>query len=85
MKAANYTFEGAHLFAPDKLRNPSIQPQYEAIERDKLIIDPGVHTIASGHGGPVVMKGDVSLVLKKFIAGRIAFRGLHAEGSFERC
>ena len=48
MKAANYAFQGAYLFDPDKLRNPSIQPGKKPIERDKLIIDPGVHTIASG-------------------------------------
>ncbi|MDR6305979.1 hypothetical protein GGQ85_003707 [Nitrobacter vulgaris] len=41
MKAANYAFQGAYLFDPDKLRNPSIQPGMKPIERDKLIIDPG--------------------------------------------
>jgi hypothetical protein len=41
MKAANYAFQGAYLFDPDQLRNPSIQPGMKPIERDKLIIDPG--------------------------------------------
>src|SRR3546814_8502252 len=59
MKAANYAFQGAYLFDPDQLRNPSIQPGKKPAERDSLIIDPGVHTIASGQKGPVVMKGDV--------------------------
>lgn len=59
MKAANYAFQGAYLLDPDRLRNPSIQPGVKPIERDKLIIDPGVHTIASGQPGPVVMKGDI--------------------------
>lgn len=65
MKAANYAFQGAYLFDPDKLRNPSIQPGKKPTERNKLIIDPGVHTIASGQAGPVVMKGDVFTDIEK--------------------
>jgi hypothetical protein len=76
MKAANYAFEGAYLFDPDKLRNPSIQPGMKPIERDKLIIDPGVHTIASGQAGPVVMKGDVFGGIEKgALPGELRFEG----------
>src|SRR5690606_21213870 len=64
-KAANYAFQGAYLFDPDQLRNPSIQPGKKPAERDQLIIDPGVHTIASGQIGPVVMKGDVYTGIEK--------------------
>ena len=59
MKAANYAFQGAFLFDPDQLRNPTIQPGKKPTERDKLIIDAGVRTISSGQAGPVVLKGDV--------------------------
>ncbi len=76
MKAANYAFQGAYLFNPDKLRNPSIQPGVKPIERDKLIIDPGVHTIASGQAGPVVMKGDVFTGIEKgTLPGQLRFEG----------
>jgi L-Lysine epsilon oxidase N-terminal/L-lysine epsilon oxidase C-terminal domain len=76
MKAANYAFQGAYLFDPDKLRNPSIQPGKKPIERDKLIIDPGVHTIASGQPGPVVMKGDVFTGIDKgTLPGELRFEG----------
>ena len=76
MKAANYAFQGAYLFNPDKLRNPSIQPGKKPIERDKLIIDPGVHTIASGQAGPVVMKGDVFTGIEKgSLPGALRFEG----------
>lgn len=76
MKAANYAFEGAYLFDPDKLRNPSIQPGMKPIERDKLIIDPGVHTIASGQTEPVVMKGDVFRDIEKgTLPGELRFEG----------
>ncbi|MFC3690677.1 LodA/GoxA family CTQ-dependent oxidase [Chenggangzhangella methanolivorans] len=76
MKAANYAFQGAYLFDPDKLRNPSVQPGKKPIERDKLIIDPGVHTISSGEAGPVVMKGDVFVdVEKSKLPGELRFVG----------
>ncbi|MBV8190488.1 MAG: LodA/GoxA family CTQ-dependent oxidase, partial [Alphaproteobacteria bacterium] len=76
MKAANYAFQGAYLLDPDKLRNPSIQPGVKPIERDKLIIDPGVHTIASGQPGPVVMKGDIFTGIGKgTLPGELRFEG----------
>ena len=76
MKAANYAFQGAYLFDPDKLRNPSIQPGKKPAERNKLIIDPGVHTIASGQAGPVVMKGDVFTDIEKStLPGELRFEG----------
>jgi hypothetical protein len=76
MKAANYAFQGAYLFDPDKLRNPSIQPGKKPIERYKLIIDPGVHTIATGQTGPVVMKGDVFTGIEKgTLPGELRFEG----------
>ena len=76
MKAANYAFQGAYLFDPDKLRNPSIQPGKTPIERDQLIIDPGVHNIASGHIGPVVMKGDIFTgIMKGTLPGHLRFEG----------
>lgn len=76
MKAANYAFQGAYLFDPDKLRNPSIQPGKKPIERDKLIIDPGVHTIGSGQTGPVVMKGDIFAGIDKgTLPGQLRFIG----------
>lgn len=59
MKAANYSFQGAFLFDPDQLRNPTVQPGKKPTERNQLIIDAGIHTIASGQTGPIVMKGDV--------------------------
>jgi hypothetical protein len=76
MKAANYAFQGAYLFDPDALRNPSIQPGKKPIERTQLIIDPGVHTIASGQAGPVVMKGDVFTGIEKgTLPGELRFEG----------
>ncbi|MBV6273520.1 LodA/GoxA family CTQ-dependent oxidase [Alcaligenaceae bacterium CGII-47] len=76
MKAANYAFQGAHLFDPDALRNPSIQPGKAPIERDKLIIDPGVHTITSGQAEAVVMKGDVFTGIEKgLLPGGLRFEG----------
>lgn len=76
MKAANYAFQGAYLFDPDKLRNPSIQPGMKPAERDKLIIDPGVHTISSGQAEPVVMKGDVFTGIEKgSLPGELRFEG----------
>jgi len=76
MKAANYAFQGPYLFDADQLRNPSIQPGKKPIERDKLIIDPGVHTIASGQPGPVVMKGDVFTGIDKgVLPGALRFEG----------
>src|SRR3546814_7007813 len=76
MKAANYAFQGAYLFDPDQLRNPSIQPGKKPAERDSLIIDPGVHTIASGQKGPVVMKGDVFTGIEKgLLPGALRFEG----------
>ena len=76
MKAANYAFQGAYLFDPDQRRNPSVQPGKKPIERDKLIIDAGVHTIASGHTGPVVMKGDVfGGIGKGTLPGGLRFEG----------
>lgn len=59
MKAANYAFQGAYLFDPDKLRNPSIQPDKKPIERDQLIIDPGVQTIGTENNTSVTLKGDI--------------------------
>jgi hypothetical protein len=76
MKAANFALQGPYLFDPDKLRNPSIQPGMKPIERDKLIIDPGVHTIASGQAGPVIMKGDVFRGIEKgMLPGQLRFEG----------
>ncbi len=46
------------------------------IERDNLIIDPGVHTIASGQTEPVVMKGDVFRDIEKgTLPGELRFEG----------
>ena len=76
MKAASYAFQGAYRFDPDALRNPSIQPGKQPIERDQLIIDPGVHTIASGQAGPVVMTGDVFTGIEKgTLPGALRFEG----------
>jgi hypothetical protein len=76
MKAANFAFQGPYFFDPDQLRNPSIQPGIKPIERDKLIIDPGVHTIASGQAGPVIMRGDVFTGLQKsMLPGQLRFEG----------
>lgn len=76
MKAANYAFQGAYFFDPDKLRNPSIQPDKLPAERKQLIIDPGVHTIGSGQTGPVVMKGDVFTGIEKgLLPGELRFEG----------
>lgn len=76
MKAANYAFQGAYRFDPDALRNPSIQPGKRPIERHQLIIDPGVHRIASGQAGPVVMKGDVFTGIEKgTLPGGLRFEG----------
>lgn len=76
MKAANYAFQGAYLFDPDKLRNPSIQPGKKPIERDTLIIDPGVHTISSGQAGPIVMRGDVFTGIEEgLLPGELRFEG----------
>lgn len=76
MKAANYAFQGAYLFDPDQLRNPSIQPGKKPAERDQLIIDPGVHTISSGQTEPVVMKGDVFTGIEKgSLPGELRFEG----------
>ncbi|QAA93222.1 LodA/GoxA family CTQ-dependent oxidase [Pollutimonas thiosulfatoxidans] len=76
MKAANYAFQGPYLFDPDALRNPSIQPGKKPIERDQLIIDPGVHTITSGQAGAVVMKGDVFTGIEKgTLPGELRFEG----------
>ncbi|MBP6019855.1 MAG: LodA/GoxA family CTQ-dependent oxidase [Burkholderiaceae bacterium] len=76
MKAANYAFQGAYLFDPDALRNPSIQPGKAPNERNQLIIDAGVHTIASGQTGAVVMKGDVFTGIEKgTLPGTLRFEG----------
>lgn len=76
MKAANYAFQGAYLFNPDKLRNPSIQPGKKPIERTQLIIDPGVHTIRSGQSGAVVMKGDIFTGVEKgTLPGQLRYEG----------
>lgn len=76
MKAANYAFQGAYLFDPDKLRNPGIQPGLKPIERTQLIIDPGVQTIASGQTTPVVMQGDVFTGIDKgTLPGQLRFEG----------
>lgn len=76
MKAANYAFQGAFLFDPDKLRNPSIEPGKKPIDRKSLIIDTGVHTISSGQTGPVVLKGDVFTGIEKGkLPGHLRFEG----------
>lgn len=76
MKAANYAFQGAYLFDPDKLRNPAIQPGKKPGERNQLIIDAGVHTISSGQAEPVVMKGDVFTGIgKSTLPGQLRFEG----------
>lgn len=76
MKAANYAFQGAYLFDPDHLRNPSIQPGKKPGERNQLIIDPGVHTITSGQVGAVVMKGDIFTGLDRgSLPGELRFEG----------
>lgn len=76
MKAANYAFQGAYLFDPDKLRNPSIQPGMKPEERTQLIIDPGVQVIESGQTDPVVMKGDVFTGVEKgTLPGALRFEG----------
>lgn len=76
MKAANYAFQGAYLFDPTKLRNPSIQPGKKPTERNQLIIDPGVHTIASGQKGPVVMRGDIFVGVEKgTLPAQLRFEG----------
>jgi len=76
MKAANYAFQGAYLFDPSQLRNPSIQPGKKPIERNQLIIDPGVQTIASGQSGPVVMKGDIFTGIEKgLLPGQLRYEG----------
>ncbi len=59
MKAANYAFQGAYLFDPKALRNPSIQPGMEPIQRDKLIIDPGPRTISKSSPSPVSLAGGI--------------------------
>jgi len=82
MKAANYAFQGAYLFDPDKLRNPSIQAGKKPIERDKLIIDPGVQTISSGQSGPVVMRGDIFTGIEKgVLPGQLRFEGFTPKDS----
>ena len=59
MKAANYAFQGAYLFDPEKFRNPGIQGDAASpIDRDQLIIDPGVHYVDLDSAQPVVMSGD---------------------------
>ncbi|MGB6154573.1 MAG: LodA/GoxA family CTQ-dependent oxidase [Castellaniella sp.] len=76
MKAANYAFQGAYLFDPDQLRNPGIQPGLKPSERDQLIIDPGVQTIASGQRDAVVLKGDVFTGIKKgMLPGTLRYEG----------
>ena len=81
MKAANFAFQGAYLFDPDKLRNPSIQPGMKPIERDKLIIDPGVHTIASGQAGPVtgVTISPLGSILRQENTGNTIFHSMQAK------
>lgn len=59
LKAANYAFQGAYLFDPTELRNPSIQPGLPPEKRDKLIINPGVHTVSGSDKSTKVMKGNV--------------------------
>lgn len=59
MKAANYAFQGAYLFDPNDLRNPSIQSGKDPIERDQLIIDPGVQTIDADTPQPLVLPGNI--------------------------
>jgi hypothetical protein len=59
MKAANYAFQGAYLFDPNELRNPSIQPHADPIDRDQLIIDPGPRTISHSSPQPVKLTGGI--------------------------
>jgi hypothetical protein len=64
LKAANYAFQGAYLFDPEKLRNPDIQPDLPPDERDHLIIDAGVQTLSSDYANtippePLILTGDV--------------------------
>ena len=76
MKAANYAFQGAYLFDPEALRNPSIQPGKQPIERNQLIIDPGVQRIAAEQAGTVVMKGDLFTgIAKGTLPGGLRFEG----------
>lgn len=76
MKAANYAFQGAYLFDPSQLRNPSIQSDKKPDQRDQLIIDPGVHVISTGQDQPVVMKGDIFTGIEKgTLPGALRFEG----------
>ena len=59
MKAANYAFQGAYLYDPQDLRNPSIQPDLAPIQRDQLIIDPGPQDISISVPAPVDMSGRI--------------------------
>ncbi|WP_276807860.1 LodA/GoxA family CTQ-dependent oxidase [Castellaniella defragrans] len=76
MKAANYAFQGAYLFDPDKLRNPGIQPGLKPRERTQLIIDPGVQTLSTGQAQPVVLKGSVFTGVEKgTLPGELRYEG----------
>ncbi|GAB4187720.1 MAG: LodA/GoxA family CTQ-dependent oxidase [Wenzhouxiangellaceae bacterium] len=77
LKAANYAFEGAYLYNPDNLRNPSIQPGLAPIERDQLIVDAGVQTIASHAGSPVVLQGTIfdGIEGNQTLPGALKFEG----------
>lgn len=80
MKAANYAFQGAYLFDPDKLRNPDIQPGLKPGGRDQLIIDAGIQTIKSGDSGAKVLKGDVFTgVSKGKLPGALRFENFTPE------
>ena len=76
MKAANYAFQGAYLFDPDKLRNPGIQPGLPPAQRDQLIIDAGVQAIATGQKDPVVLKGSIFTGIEKGeLPGELRYEG----------
>lgn len=80
MKAANYAFQGAYLFDPEKKRNPDIQGDKEPEDRDKLIIDGGVHTISSDEKTPQVMKGNCFTGVKKGkLPGALRFENYKAK------
>jgi len=76
MKAANYAFQGAYLFNPDDLRNPTIQPGLPPIERDQLIIDPGAQNIGSKSTAPVFLTGDCFTGISEGeLPGYLRYRG----------
>ncbi|MDX2424778.1 MAG: LodA/GoxA family CTQ-dependent oxidase [Cycloclasticus sp.] len=76
MKAANHAFQGAYLFDPDMLRNPTIQPNMPPIKRKQLIIDPGIQKIKSSTPQPLVLKGDCFTGLTEgYLPGYLRYEG----------